>query len=74
MSIELVINSVEKGVEIALLQDKQIVELHREYGKNQFSVGDILLGKVHKVIPSLNASFVDVGYDRDAFLHYKSRD
>lgn len=66
----MVVNSVEKGVEIALLEDKNITELHREYGRNKYQVGDILLGKVHKVIPSLNACFVDVGYERDAFLHY----
>jgi len=67
---ELVINTTSNGVEIALLQDKALVELHREQKNQQYAVGDIYLGKVRKVIPSLNAAFVDVGYERDAFLHY----
>lgn len=67
---ELVINSTRKGVEIAMLQDRALIELHHEQGNQQFAVGDIYLGKVRKVIPSLNACFVDVGYEKDAFLHY----
>lgn len=70
MSIELVINSTSRGVEIAMLEDKELVELHRDQGKKKFAVGDIYLGKVRKVIPSLNAAFVNVGYEKDAFLHY----
>src|SRR5690606_10296684 len=50
--------------------DKVLVELHSEQGSNDFAVGDIYLGKVRRVIPSLNAAFVDVGYEKDAFLHY----
>lgn len=57
-------------VSIALLEDKQLVELNREKGSNKFSVGDIYLGRVRKIMPGLNAAFVDVGYERDAFLHY----
>jgi ribonuclease G len=69
--MELIINSMpNKGVEIALMKDKQLVELHQEQGSNQFAVGDVYLGKVKKVIPSLNAAFVNVGYEKDAFLHY----
>lgn len=70
MNIELVINSTSRGVSLALLHDKKLVELHYEQGNQQFAVGDIYLGKVRKVIPSLNAAFVDVGYEKDAFLHY----
>lgn len=70
MSIELVINSTSRGVEIAMLEDKELVELHRDHGNKKFAVGDIYLGKVRKVIPSLNAAFVNVGYEKDAFLHY----
>ncbi len=70
MKIELVINSSKKGVEIALMHDGALVELHKEHGKQKFAVGDIYLGKVRKVIPSLNAAFVDVGFSKDAFLHY----
>ena len=71
MSLELVVNSDQGAVELALLKDKKLVELHKETnGENSFCVGDIYLGKVRKVVPSLNAAFVDVGYEKDAFLHY----
>ena len=70
MGLELVVNSVKDGVDVALLNDSNLVELHQEKGNNSFSVGDIYLGKVRKVVPSLNAAFVDVGYSKDAFLHY----
>ena len=68
---ELIIDSVpDKGVTIALLQDKQLVELNREQAGNHYAVGDIYLGRVKKIMPGLNAAFVDVGYEKDAFLHY----
>lgn len=70
MNYELVINSTPTEVVLALLKDKKLIELHKERHDNNFSVGDVYLGKVHKVIPSLNAAFVDVGYEKDAFLHY----
>lgn len=55
---------------IALLNEKRLVELHREKSDKSFNVGDIYLGRVKKVMPGLNAAFVDVGYEKDAFLHY----
>ncbi|NGM60894.1 Rne/Rng family ribonuclease [Sphingobacterium sp. SGG-5] len=68
---ELIIDSTpDNGVTIALLQDKQLVELNKEKVGNHFSVGDIYLGRIKKIMPGLNAAFVDVGYDKDAFLHY----
>ena len=67
---ELIIDSSAAEVNIALQEDKQLAELHRERKDNQFAVGDIYLGKVKKLIPSLNAAFVDVGHEKDAFLHY----
>ena len=67
---ELVLSSTPSEVIIALLKDKQLVELHKEPKDTKFAVGDIYLGKVRKVLPSLNAAFVDVGYEKDAFLHY----
>jgi ribonuclease G len=70
MNKELIINSSGEGVEIALLEDKKLVELHYERGQNEFAVGDLYLGKVKKLMPGLNAAFVDVGYEKDAFLHY----
>ena len=70
MSLELVVDARKNGVWLALLKDGKLIELHEEQGSNEFSVGDIYLGKVRKVVPSLNASFVDVGSEQDAFLHY----
>ena len=67
---ELIINSNPNGVTIALLQDKQLVELNKEQVNNNYAVGDIYLGKIKKIMPGLNAAFVDVGYEKDAFLHY----
>ena len=70
MNNELIIDSTPSEVVIALLNDKRLVELNRERSNNNFSVGDIYLGRVKKVMPGLNAAFVDVGYEKDAFLHY----
>jgi ribonuclease G len=70
MNKELIINASSEGVEIALLEDKKLVELHYERGQDTFAVGDLYLGKVKKLMPGLNAAFIDVGYEKDAFLHY----
>ena len=70
MSVELIIDSTPNEVIIAILHNKQLVELHREKNDKRFSVGDIYLGKVKKVMPGLNAAFVNVGAEKDAFLHY----
>lgn len=67
---ELIINAASQGVEIALMEDKKLVELHNEKADASFAVGDLYLGKVKKLIPGLNAAFVDVGFEKDAFLHY----
>ncbi len=70
MNKELIIDSGSKEVVMALLEEKRLVELHRERKNNNYSVGDIYLGKIRKIISGLNAAFVDVGYEKDAFLHY----
>ncbi|MFP4620603.1 MAG: ribonuclease E/G [Bacteroidales bacterium] len=70
MSSELVIDVTSREIAIALLENKQLVELNKEKRNPKFAVGDIYLGKVKRIIPGLNAAFVDVGYSRDAFLHY----
>lgn len=70
MSLELVVDSRLNGIWLALLRDGKLIELHEEQGNTEFAVGDIYLGKVRKIVPSLNAAFVDVGYEKDAFLHY----
>lgn len=69
-NIELVINTTPNGVDIALLKEKVLIELHREQRNQEYAVGDVYLGKVKKILPHLNACFVDVGYSKDAFLHY----
>jgi ribonuclease G len=70
VATEIVIDVQPKEVSIALLEDKSLVELHQESNTVSFSVGDIYLGRVHKLMPGLNAAFIDVGYEKDAFLHY----
>lgn len=70
MSNELIINSTQDGERIALLQDKRLVEYHYEKKDTNYIVGDIFLGTVKKVMPGLNAAFIDIGYQKDAFLHY----
>ena len=70
MSNELIISSSQGGSRIALLRDKQLSEFHHEDEGTKFKVGDIFLGTVNKVVPGLNAAFIDVGYEKDAFLHY----
>ncbi len=70
MENELVISSNEEGLRIAILEDKKIAELHFEKKDNEFAVGDIYLGKVKKISPSLNAAFVEIGFTKDAFIHY----
>jgi ribonuclease G len=67
---ELIIHSTPTEVEIALLEDGKLVELHHEETSNDFAVGDIFLGKIRKLMPGLNAAFVDIGHKKDAFLHY----
>lgn len=70
MRNELVIHSRENEAVIALLQDGKLTELHTESDDDRFSVGDIYVGRVRKLAKGLNAAFVDVGYEKDAFLHY----
>ena len=71
MSSELVVDVQPKEVSIALLNDKRLVELQKEPCNITFALGDIYLGKVKKLMPGLNAAFIDIGYDKDAFLHYQ---
>ena len=70
MKYDLIIDSRPSEVVIALLRDELLIELHKEKHDNNFSVGDIYLGKVKKLNPGLNAAFVNVGYEKDGFLHY----
>ena len=70
MNKELVINATSSEVTLALLENKRLIELNRDEGDSNFSVGDLYLGRVKKIMPGLNAAFVDIGYEKDAFLHY----
>ena len=70
MERELIINSTPTEVEIALMEKSKLVELHRQETSNNFTVGDIFLGSIKKLIPGLNAAFVEIGYKKEAFLHY----
>lgn len=77
--VSLIINSVEKElvikasptqVEIALVENRKLVEIHKQKTNDNFVVGDIFLGRIKKLVPNLNAAFLDIGPRKDAFLHY----
>lgn len=70
MTSEVIIDAGQKDISIALLEDKKLVEYQNEPRSASFSVGNIYIAKVKKLMPGLNACFVDVGFERDAFLHY----
>ena len=70
MTSEVVIDVQQKEISIALLEDKRLVEYQSEPREVSFSVGNVYAAKVKKLMPGLNACFVDVGFERDAFLHY----
>ena len=70
MNRELVINVTPSEISIALCEDKVLVELNKEQCQTGFAVGDIYLGKVRKIMPGLNAAFVNIGHEKDAFIHY----
>ena len=70
MKFEVVIDSRSTEVVIALLNDGKLIELRKQQHDNNYSVGDIYLGKINKVTPGLNAAFVKIGHEKDAFLHY----
>ncbi len=70
MNRELIVRSNSDAVDFALLKDGKLIELHKDIDDNKFNVGDILLAKVRKPVTGLNAAFVNVGYEKDAFLHY----
>ncbi|MCF6350966.1 MAG: ribonuclease E/G [Flavobacteriaceae bacterium] len=70
MNIELIIRSNSSDIDFALLKEGRLIELHKDSNDNDFAVGDIFVAKVKKTLGSLNASFVNVGSEKDAFLHY----
>ncbi len=70
MKSELVVDVQKDEISLALTEDERLMEVSRETRQMTYSVGNIYLGKVKKVMPALNAVFVDIGYEKDAFLHY----
>jgi ribonuclease G len=70
MDKELIIRSGSEHVDFALLKDGKLIELQKDEDGNNFSVGDVFIAKIRKAVPGLNAAFVNVGYEKDAFLHY----
>ncbi|WP_185849313.1 Rne/Rng family ribonuclease [Blattabacterium cuenoti] len=70
MNKELIINAEEQEVKIALLEEGKLLELHRDVFDKKFSVGDIYLGRVKKILYGLNAAIIDIGHSKGAFLHY----
>ena len=70
MKTELIIRSNSSDIDFALLKDGKLMELNKETNGNKFSVGDIFIAKIGKVLTGLNAAFVNVGYPKDGFLHY----
>ena len=70
MQSELIVDVQSSEISIALLEDSRLVSLQKETRNLAYAVGDIYLAKVKKLMPGLNAAFVNVGYDKDAFLHY----
>lgn len=71
MNYELFIRSSSREIDFALLKDGKLIELNKDgEDGNKFSVGDIYLAKIRRIVPGLNAAFVSVGHEKDAFLHY----
>jgi len=70
MKSELIVDVQQKEISTALLEDSRLVSLQKESRNAAYAVGDLYFAKVHKLMPGLNAAFVNVGYEKDAFLHY----
>jgi len=70
MNKQLVVSYFNDKANIALLQENRLLEIHADVEENSFAVGDLYIGKIKKLAPNLNAAFVNVGFGKDAFLHY----
>ncbi len=71
MKKELIISHENESTKVALLEDGKLFELQEEEEKKEFVVGDLFLGRIKKLAPNLNSAFVNIGYEKDAFLHYQ---
>lgn len=71
ISKDLIVDVSSTEVHIALMENHRLIELNKESSTgHSFSVGDVYLGKVKKILPALNAAFVDIGDEKEAFVHY----
>ena len=70
MKKEIIINSTNEDTRIALLENGKLVELFVERPDNERMVGDIYKGRVRKVVKGMQAAFIDIGFEQDAFLHF----
>jgi ribonuclease G len=70
MEKDLIIDVNSTEVSIALLDEHKLIELNKEQNNGRYSVGDVYIGKVKRIMPALNAAFVDIGDEKDAFIHY----
>ena len=67
---ELIIDTQKEEVSIALLEDKKLSEFSRDDLKQSYEVGNIYIGRVKKIMAGLNAAFIDIGGNKEAFIHY----
>lgn len=70
MKNQIIIHSSGKQTRIALIENGELAQLFIESEENQRTVGDVFLARVHKVMPGIRAAFIDVGLEKDAFLHF----
>ncbi|WP_347488065.1 Rne/Rng family ribonuclease [Desulfoscipio sp. XC116] len=66
---EIIINVGEEETRVAVLENKVLVEMYIERSPNQRLVGNIFKGQVENVLPGMQASFVDIGLEKNAFLY-----
>ena len=70
MSKEIVVNVGDAQTRIAIVEDGKLAELYIEDAENKRTIGNLYLGHIRKVMPSIQAAFVDIGQEQDAFLHF----
>jgi len=67
---EIVVNVGESQTRIAIVEEGKLAELYIENAENKRTIGNLYLGRIRKVMPSIQAAFVDIGQEQDAFLHF----
>ena len=74
MNKEIFINESMGETRIAIQENNQLVEVYVEKQDNHRMVGNVYKGKVENVLPGMQAAFVDIGYDLNAFYHFQKLD